>query len=71
MKKILALAAFVAVGITSVSCEADALNDSKNQLENVHADDLGGTPPVVGDDNQGEGPGDDVIILIPPNKPKL
>lgn len=57
MKKILLVAVFTAVGLTS--CEADALNDSNNQLENVHADDLS------------EGPGDDVIILIPPKKPKL
>lgn len=69
MKKILLVAVFTAVGLNLVSCEADALTEASNQMENVHTDDLGGNPLVIGDDNDGEGPGDDVIIITPPKKP--
>lgn len=66
MKKILLVAVFTAIGLTS--CEADGLNDSNNQIENVHADNVDNTP-IVEDDDPNEGPGDDVIIIIPPKKP--
>ncbi len=69
MKKLLLAAVLTAASFALVSCEADALSDSTPQLEQVHADALGENPPVVGDPAPGEGPGDDVIIIIPPKKP--
>jgi hypothetical protein len=69
MKKICLLAAFAVIGLAFVSCDADALTDTNNQIKQVHADDLGKTEPATSGNTGGDGPGDDVIIILPPKKP--
>ena len=69
MKKLLLAAVLTAAGCTLVSCEPDAITNPTPQFEQVHADALYDNGPVVGDPKPGEGPGDDVIIIIPPKKP--
>jgi hypothetical protein len=68
MKKILLIAAFAVSGLTMVSCEADAIDAKSHQIEDVHADAIDEIGTTVGNGNEAEGPGDDVIIISPPKK---
>lgn len=66
MKKALLIAAITAVGLAFASCEAEAFAQTSKQTEHLDANGSDETTmPVVSDD----GPGDDVIIIIPPKKP--
>ena len=66
MKKTLLVAVITAVGLAFASCEAEALALTSDQTEQLNANDSDqNTMPIVSDD----GPGDDVIIIIPPKKP--
>ncbi|WP_432670634.1 hypothetical protein [Flavobacterium sp. SM2513] len=66
MKKTLLVAVITAVGLAFVSCEAETLAHTSDSTEQLNANGSDqNTMPIVSDD----GPGDDVIIIIPPKKP--
>lgn len=66
MKKLFLIAVFTSVIVSLASCEAEAITLTNNQKEQLHPNVIEeSNRPIISDD----GPGDDVIILIPPKKP--